>query len=418
MRRSFFLLAPVALLGGLLATRPAVAPPPAPGCDTDNGGLTLPDGFCASVFATVKGVRNLTVAPNGDLFAASEGRGGGGGVFVMRDANHDGHADTTALFARGGGTGIAVGANAVYFGESSRVVRYAWTPGDLAPKDEGTVVVSGLPTGGHSWKPIALGPGGALFVDHGSGSNSCQTQDRSGRSPGKNPCPELAVRAGIWRFDANGSNQQPTVENRWATGIRNGEAIAVNPSTGRLWGAIHGRDQLSDWGFSQEDNAERPAEEFGPIDKGSDYGWPYCYYDPILKKKVLAPEYGGDGVQQGQCAEKTQPAIAFPGHWAPMQLAFVPAATDFGPGYAGGAFLAFHGSWNRYPLPQAGFRVVFIPFRNGTPSGAYSTFAFIRGRETTWRVSGVAVSPDGKALYIGSDGDGRIWRVVHQSGAD
>jgi glucose/arabinose dehydrogenase len=417
MRRSLFLFAPALLAVGLIAARaPRIAPAP-PGCDPGNGGLTLPDGFCASVFASLPGVRNLAVAPNGDLFAAAEGRGNGG-VFVLRDADHDGHADTTARFATGSGTGIAIGRNAIFFGQTGQVLRYAWTPGALAPSGQGTTVVSGLPTGGHGWKTLALAPDGGLFVDHGSGSNTCQLRDRSGRSPGQDPCPELAVRAGIWRYDASGTDQQPSVGLRWATGIRNGEAIAVNPSTGRLWGAIHGRDQLGDWGFSSEDNAEKPAEEFGPIDKGADYGWPYCYFDPILKKKVLAPEYGGDGVQQGQCAQKTQPAIGFPGHWAPMQLAFVPMTTTLGSAYAGGAFLAFHGSWNRAPLPQAGYRVVFIPFRNGSPTGSYTTFAFIRGREMSWRASGVAVSPDGGALYIGSDGDGKIWRVVHQPGGE
>ena len=108
--------------------------------------------------------------------------------------------------------------------------------------------------------------------------------------------------------------------------------------------------------------------------KGVDLGWPYCYYDPIEKKKVLAPEYGGDGSKQDQCANKTQPVIGFPGHWAPMALNFVPAKNAFGPEYASGAFLAFHGSWDRAPLPQAGFRVVFIPFKNGKAVGTYTTF--------------------------------------------
>ena len=125
---------------------------------------------------------------------------------------------------------------------------------------------------------------------------------------------------------------------------------------------------------------------------------------------MLAPEYGGDGTAQGDCGERTQPAIAFPGHWAPMQLAFY-TSDAFGPAYRDGAFLAFHGSWNRAPLPQAGFRVVFIPFADGEPTGEYQTFAVSSDSETGLRPSGVAVGPDG-ALYIGSDQSGRIYRVT------
>ena len=144
--------------------------------------------------------------------------------------------------------------------------------------------------------------------------------------------------------------------------------------------------------------------------KGADLGWPYCYYDPLAHKKVQAPEYGGDGMKQGDCASKTQPVIAFPGHWAPMQLAFMPAKNSFGPEYAAGAFLAFHGSWNRAPLPAAGFRVVFIPFKGGKAVGTSSTFA--DGTAGSIKIGGVAMAPDGRALYIASDQVGKIWRVV------
>ena len=92
-----------------------------------------------------------------------------------------------------------------------------------------------------------------------------------------------------------------------------------------------------------------------------------------------------------------------------MSLTFVPNAR-FGASYAGGAFLAFHGSWNRAPLPQAGFRVVFIPFKGGKATGTWSTFA--EGASSQLRMSGVAMAPDGSALFIASDGAGKIWRVI------
>jgi len=380
----------------------------APACDADNAGLVLPSGFCATLYASVPGVRHVAVAPNGDVFASGSRRGG---VVGLRDRKGTGHADTTVTFGTGTGTGIAIGPDAIYFAPDDRVIRFAWTPGSLTPNDQGTIVVSGLPAGGHTAKTLALSRDGGIFVDHGSATNSCQVADRVGKSPGKQPCPELPTRAGTWRYDSRKANQTPADGEHWTTGVRNGMAIAINPTTGALWGATHGRDQLSDWGMSATDNAEKPAEEFGLFAKGADYGWPYCYYDPIEKKKVQAPEYGGDGIKPGDCAQKTQPAIAFPGHWAPMSLAFVPG-NGFGPGFAGGAFLAFHGSWNRAPLPQAGYRVVFIPFRNGQPTGQYSTFATGAGGATSLRASGVAMAPDGRALFIASDAAGKIWRVI------
>ncbi|MGH7523525.1 MAG: hypothetical protein ACREK8_04395 [Gemmatimonadales bacterium] len=94
-----------------------------------------------------------------------------------------------------------------------------------------------------------------------------------------------------------------------------------------------------------------------------------------------------------------------------MSLAFV-TGNGVGATYAGGAFLAFHGSWNRAPLPQAGYRVVFIPFKNGKPTGQYRTFATGSGGPTSLRASGVAVVPNGSALFIASDAAGKIWRVI------
>lgn len=384
-----------------------------PGCDADNGGLTVPAGFCASLFAEVAAPRHLAVASNGDVFVATQARGEGiGGVIAMRDRNGDGRADTTARFGSAPGTGIALAADAIYFSPHSEVIRYRWTPGSLVPDDAGTVIVRGMPTGGHTAKTIALGRSGEIYVDHGSLSNVCVVV-RTARAPGQMPCEELPTRAGIWRYNATRAGQTPAEGERWVAGFRNGMAIAVEPTSGMLWGATHGRDALASWGFSAEDNAEKPAEEFGMLAKGSDYGWPYCYYDPIAKKKVQAPEYGGDGVVQGDCATKTQPVIAFPGHWAPLQLAFNTGA-GFGSGYRGGAFLAFRGSWNRAPLPQAGHRIVYIPFAKGKATGAYATF--LTGASADIKFSGVAMQPDGRAMFVSSDQVGKVWRIIPTRG--
>ena len=122
--------------------------------------------------------------------------------------------------------------------------------------------------------------------------------------------------------------------------------------------------------------------------------------------------------RSGECAQKLGPAAAYPGHWAPNALAFY-TGTQFPEKYRGGAFIAFHGSWNRAPEPQAGYNVVFQPFSGGKPSGDYEIFADgFAGPRRRSRVrhgtgpSGLAVAPDG-ALYVSDDTGGRIWRVVH-----
>ena len=131
---------------------------------------------------------------------------------------------------------------------------------------------------------------------------------------------------------------------------------------------------------------------------------------------MLAPEYGGDGKQVGRCKDKQEPLVAFPGHWAPDGLTFY-AGTQFPERYRGGAFVAFHGSWNRAPLPQAGYRVAFVPFKNGKPVGGYETFADGFWKEDPagpkHRPVGVAVGPDG-SLYITDDAAGTIWRVMYR----
>ncbi len=383
-----------------------------PACDADNGGLELPAGFCAVLVGEWLGaVRHIVVADNGDIYAGIQSRRGGGGILALRDVDGDGKADMLRPFGRSPGTGVALNDGYLYFAPNDRIERYRLTPDALVPAGEPEIIAQNLPTGGHGAKTMAVGLDGSLYVDFGSRSNSCQERDRQARSPGRDPCAELQERAAIWRFDSDVRNQAPSDGQRWATGLRNAMALAVHPTTGALYFASHGRDQLSaHWGYSDHANAEKPSEEFGMADRGDDYGWPYCYHDPELGKKVLAPEYGGDGQVVGRCAAMKDPIIAFPAHWAPMALAFN-TGDALGETYRGGAFLAFHGSWNRSPLPQAGYRVVFIPFGDGRPTGPYSTFATSRSGPEGLRASGVAFGPDG-TLYIADDRHQKIWRVM------
>lgn len=380
-------------------------------CASDNAGLVLPEGFCALLVGEkLGGVRHLVVAPNGDVFASVEGWNGG--VLALRDADGDGRAEVKKYFGPRGGTGIALGRGYLYFATANRVVRWRWAEGQLEPSDNPETVVLGLPENGdHTSKSLALGSDGAVYVNIGSATNSCQRWNRVRRSPGIDPCEELNTRAGVWRFSGDRLNQRQEDGVRFGTGLRNSVALAVQPGSGRLFAVVHGRDQLGEnWGYSEQRNADLPAEELVAISAGDDFGWPYCYYDQQLGKLVLAPEYGGDGTAVGRCADRKNPLIGFPGHWGPLAIAFY-GGTQFPPSYREGAFIAFHGSWNRAPLPQAGFRVVFVPFAGGLPTGQYSTFATGARAPNDLHASGVAVGPDG-SLYIAAQDNGAIWRIM------
>jgi glucose/arabinose dehydrogenase len=390
-----------------------------PTCDADNGGITLPRGFCALVIADNLGpARHLTVAPNGDLFVAIRNmREAKGGIVALRDTTGDGRMDVRERFGDNGGSGIALRDSDLFFATDDAVLRYQIPRAGLRPAGAADTIVSQLATGrSHSAKTIAL-RGNDLFVNIGAPSNSCQVQDRRAQSPGQAPCPDLATRAGIWRFDASRTRQTQRDGERWATGIRNAVAITVDSLSGVLWAAQHGRDNLvQNWPahFDTTESAELPAEELFRVTRGDDFGWPYCFYDGLAKRKVLAPEYGGDGQQVGRCANVKGPVAVMPAHWAPNGLLFY-HGSEFPARFRGGAFIAFHGSWNRAPRPQGGYNVVFVPFADGT-AGPHEIFATgfagdsVQPTGARHRPAGLALGSDG-SLYVSDDRGGRIWRV-------
>lgn len=396
----------------------------APACDADNGGLTLPAGFCATIFAdSIGGARHMVVASNGDLLVGrNRSRADSlGGVTLLRDSTGDGHADLKVRVADGGGTEVALHDGSLFAtGARGTVLRYPYKVGSTQTSGPADTVIAGMPQGGHSSYNFVV-DGNMLYLNVGSRTNSCQEQDRKSEVPGADPCTELETRAGIWKFDANGKGQTQAQGERFATGIRNAVALARNPADGQLYAVFHGRDGLGQqWGklYSEDQSAEKPSEEFIHITKGANFGWPYCYHDPELGRLVLAPEYGGDGSKPGRCTTMSVPLAAFPAHWAPNALLFY-TGTQFPAAYRSGAFVAFHGSWNRAPKPQAGYRVSFVPFRNGKPTGAAQTFAdgfagpgLATGGAARHRPTGLAMAPDG-ALYVSDDAGGRIWRIIY-----
>lgn len=409
-------------------------------CAVDNGGITLPRGFCATVFADNIGhARHLVVAPNGVVYVNTwSGRyygydtpPAGGFLVALQDSNGDGRAEVNIRFgdtvAQGshGGTGIALYKDGLYAEVNDRIVRYALPGGAIVPAGPPEVIVSGLPlSGDHPMHPFVIDRQGHLYVDLGSATNSCQVRNRTARSAGVSPCAELETRGGTWRYDANRTLQRFSPMERFATGIRNGEGFAFD-GAGRMYVTQHGRDQLAEnWPelYRPEQGASQPAEELLQLEQGADYGWPECYFDGDQQKLVLAPEYGGDGGKAvGGCVGKRGPIAWFPAHWAPNDLLIYDGG-QFPDAYHGGAFIAFHGSWNRAPFPQEGYNVVFLPLADGRARGKFVVFAdgFAGATKEPGRAlhrpSGLAVGPDG-ALYISDDMHGRIWRVTFHGDA-
>ena len=405
-------------------------------------GLKLTPGFCATVFADKLGhPRHMVVAPNGVVYVntwsgvyyGNDKVPDGGFVVALQDKGGTGKATVTQRFGEtvqtggAGGTGIGLYKGALYVEINDKIVRYAMPAGSIVPTGPSEVILSGMPLeGNHPMHPFAIDADGWMYVDMGTATNACQQQDRTPKSPGIKPCTETETRGGIWRYDANKTNQKFSPAERFATGIRNAVGIAIDSTGHGVFATQHGRDQLAEnWSdlYKPEQGATLPAEELVHVVKGGDYGWPECYYDPVQKKLVLAPEYGGDGGKTvGECAGKIAPVAAFQAHWAPDDLLLY-NGKEFPARYHGGAFIAFHGSWNRAPFPQAGYNLAFQPLANGVTSGKCEIFADgFAGSEANrssgkaaHRPTGLALGPDG-SLYVSDDSHGRVYRIWYVGG--
>ena len=388
-----------------------------------DSGLVLPAGFSAGKVATDLGrVRHIAVAANGDVFVKLEKLKDGKGIWRLHDTNGDGKPDQVTGFGNYVGTGIAIKNGWLYASSNSEVFRYKIN--EAAGKvEEASVqkIITGLvDEGQHNSKSIALDNAGNIYVNIGCPSNACQVQDRTKGSPGQDPCPLLKTAGGIWQFKADQLNQSYAQGTRYATGLRNVVGLDWNNEVNNLYVMQHGRDQLYQFYpelFNEKEGAENPAEEMFRLKKGSDCGYPFCYFDNDKKQKLLNPEYGGDRVKAGQCEGKEKSILQFPGHLGPNALLFY-TGNKFPAKYKNGAFIAFHGSWNRSPQPQAGYFVVFVPFKNGMPSGQWEVFAngFAGANinKAKYRPCGLAQAPDG-ALYVSEDNNGTVWKIDYKA---
>lgn len=407
---------------------------PVTGClssesDSDYGGILLPDDFEAVVVADSIGrARHLAVNDNGDIYVKL--RQNEKGIVALRDTDNDGKADIIETFGdypdEGGGTGAEIYNGYLYFSNSGGVYRYKLSQGELIPKDDVEIILAydyrnARDGAEHTAKPIVFDHEENMYIPFGSPSDVCQEENRIPGSVGKDPCPELEFQAGVWQFNANTLGQSQADGIKYATGIRSVTGFDWNHEDSSLYVLQHGRDYMVRYWpelYTPWESAVLPAEEFMRVSRDSDFGWPYCYYDQMQGKRVLNPEYGGDGELTGRCGDFDTPLMGFSGHWAPNDLLFY-TKDQFPERYKNGAFMAFHGSTTREGYPQAGYSVIFVPFKDGLPTGQWELFAngfagydpLENQSDALHRPMGLAMGPDG-SLYISDSVKGKIWRVM------
>lgn len=417
MKKLFTLLLPIVAITGFLLFN-AFKKPANTIADAANAGLTLPAGFNAAEIADNLGdARHLVVTPQNDIYVHLAGPRNGKGIIVLDDGG--GKATEKTGFADYGGTGIYIKNGYLYASSDRDVFRYKLNAKNevINPGSPERIITGLVSRRMHQAKAICLDNAGHIYVNIGAYSNICSDFDRD-----KKGCPVLNDAAGIWEFRADKPDQKQSDGVRYATGLRNVVGLAWNQQDNQLFVMQHGRDALHDLYpnlYTVHQSAELPAECMFALKKGDNAGWPYVYYDWMQHKNMLGPEYGGDG-KKGADPKYLEPVAAYPGHYAPDGLLFY-TGNQFPAKYKNGAFIAFHGSWNRAPEPQAGYCIVFQPFKNGRPSGKWEVFAdgFAGTAEqkasgrAVHRPCGLAQGPDG-SLYVSDDNHGTIYKITYK----
>ena len=400
--------------------------------DNNNGGLILPEDFKALVVHEGVGKsRHIAVNDNGDIYVKLRIDFGKNGNVALRDQDGDGKADIIQRFGDYPNDGrfateMKINEGYLYFSSELVVYRQKLDPQVLIPTSNPEVILKDpYPMRWHNAKSLAFDNENNIYVTFSGFTNSCEDLARGYDDPmatvlGRNPCDELDYLGSIWKFDKNILDQKLIDGVKYSTGVRSVVGLTWNNQLDQLFAVNHGRDYLHNHApkyFSKWDNAVLPSEEFIQINEGDDFGWPYTYYDHFKNKRLVAPEYGGDGIIEASDNYK-DPIYGLPAHWAPNDLLFY-TGDMFPDRYKNGAFIAFHGSTNRGPYPQAGYVVGFIPFKDGFPSGNLEIFAdgFVNTevvkdvKDAMYRPMGLAQGPDG-SLYISESKKGKIWRVL------
>jgi glucose/arabinose dehydrogenase len=331
--------------------------------------------------------RTIITAPNGDFFVAATNQGK---IFVFHGITSEGKPEKTEEFTSGLKLpfGIAFyppGPNPqyVYIGDTDAIVRYPYQNGDMKATGPQEVVVPNLPAGpNHFARGVAFSlDGKQMFISVGSHTNVTDIDTDTSEFH----------RADILAANPDGSNLHV-----YASGIRNGSGVAVNPHTGELWTSVNERDELGD---------NLPPDYITHVQEGGFYGWPWYYTGgnpdprfpgkhPELKDKAIVPD------------------VLLEPHAASLNITFY-EGKQFPKQYQGDIFGAEHGSWNR--SVRTGYEVVLVPMKNGKATGEYQDFltGFVTPSGDCWgRPVGVAVAPDG-SLMVTDDGTNSIWRVTY-----
>ena len=351
----------------------------APGCgwagDASDLKLNVPDGILITVFADkVPKARHMAFDDQAILFLSRRD----GHVVALPDANKDGKADRVVpiLDNRNVPHGLAFiqldSGYYLYVAEQDQVVRLKRTAKPFSyGKPE--VLVSGIPTGGHSTRTIKI-KNNKMYVSIGSSCNVC--------------IEDTPLRAAVWRYDLDGKNGE-----LFAAGLRNTVGIEFSPYSGELWGVNNGRDWLGD---------DHPREELNIIREGKHYGWPYCW-----ENRTPDPDYG----DQYDCTQTEPPAYTFTAHQAPLGLEFYQKG-NLPAKYNNSLFISFHGSWNR-SVP-AGYKVVRVVLND--KGKIQSDEDFITGwllpdGSKQGRPVDVQLSPAGD-LYLSDDSLGVVYKIT------
>lgn len=384
-------------------------------------GLVLPPGFHATVVAEGLGpLRHLAVRSNGDIYASTGGENAKPEALVAIELGAGGTATRVVHFSNvNGGTGIRLYHGMLYAASDTAIYRFRFRDSSLLPDGDPETVISGFPRSGtHA---LAFDDSGHLFVSLGAKSNTCSSKPTPQSHPiGQKPCPDLTNGGGIWRFSAERVGQSFDDGTQVATGIRFLTAMDWSPRAG-LYAIMHARDgthaAFPEIVSAAQDDAI--GDEMHHVTNGTDFGWPYSYYDGARKIRLVAPDYGGDGKTLAQGHYST-PVVSFqPMRAAPVDMVFY-EGQQFPSEWRGGAYIALHGSGGpQLPEGHNGYTIVYVPFdRSGKPGEmrvfadgfAGPTPADKNSGKAKYRPVGVAVAPDG-SLYVADSNTGRIWRI-------